>query len=132
MNINIIPICALGVFAVVVSTPLRKHTSEIASLILISCGIIISLMYLPAIESLLASINSLTAEAGIKSEYIRILIKSLGICYITQISVNICRENGSMSVASHIEIAGKVLVLLPALPVLNDIIKMLSGFIGRA
>ncbi len=125
MTMNIISICILGVFTAVSSIALRKHTPEIASLMLISCGVLVTVLYLPAIESMFDSINTITADSSINSDYIRILIKSLGICYVTQISVNICKENGSMSLASQLEIAGKLLVLLPSLPIFNDIIKMI-------
>ena len=96
---------------------------------LISCAVMIIVMYLPTVDVIFNSIRSLTERSTLNSEYINILIKSLGICYITQISVNICKENGSMSVASQLEIVGKLLILLPAVPILNDIIEIVNKFI---
>ncbi len=126
---NIVSICVLGVFAVITSIGLRKHSPETSSLMLISCAVMIIVMYLPTVDVIFNSIRSLTERSTLNSEYINILIKSLGICYITQISVNICKENGSMSVASQLEIVGKLLILLPAVPILNDIIEIVNKFI---
>lgn len=126
---NIISLCVLGVFAVISSVALRKYTPEVSSLMLISCAVIITVIYLPTANNLINSISTLTEKSSIKSEYISILIKSLGICYLTQISVNICKENGSMSVAVQLEIAGKLLILLLSIPIFNDIIDIVYNFI---
>ena len=126
---NIISICVLGVFAVISSVALKKYSPEISALLLISCAVMIAVIYLPTAENLLKSIDYLTTKCIIKSEYINILIKSLGICYITQISANVCKENGSLSVAIQIETAGKILLLISAVPVFNDIIETVCNFL---
>ncbi len=126
---NIVSICVLGVFAAISSIALRKYSPETSSLMLISCAVMIIVMYLPTVDVIFNSMRTLTEKSTINSDYINILIKSLGICYITQISVNICKENGSMSVASQLEIVGKLLILLPAIPIFNDIIEIVNNFI---
>lgn len=126
---NVISVCVLGVFAALACVALRKYNAEIASLLIISCVVMITVIYLPTLSSLFDSVRDLTEKSSIRSEYINILIKALGICYITQISVNICRENGSQSVASQLEIAGKLLILIPAIPIFNDLIEMVYEFL---
>ena len=126
---DIISICVLGVFAVLSSLALRKYNGEISALLIISAVVLMSLLAVPVLSSLFDSVRDLTSAANIKNEYISILIKSLGVCYITQISVDICRENGSQSVASQIEIAGKLIILLMAIPVYSDLIALIYDFL---
>lgn len=108
---------------------LKNYNKEISALLIISAVIMMGLMSLPTLSELFSSINEFSAMANTKNEYISTLIKSLGICYITQLSVNICKENGSQSVASQLEIAGKLMILILAIPIYNDLIVLISEFL---
>jgi len=125
---NIISMCALGVFAVLASVALKKFNGELAALLIISTVVLMCITAIPVLNELFSSVQELTAAANINSEYISILLKSLGICYITQISVDICRENGSNSTASQLEIAGKLIILLLAVPLYGELISMIFDF----
>lgn len=126
---NIISFCVLGIFAVIGSLALKNYNKEISALLIMSCVVLMSVIALPSLSRLLQSVNELISCANVKEEYFSILIKSLGICYITQISVNICKENGSQSVASQLEIAGKLLILILAVPVYNDLLALVADFL---
>ncbi len=130
MRMNIISVCVLGVFAVLGGVALRKYNGELAAMMMISAVVLMCVMAIPVLSELFSSVRDLTSAANINSEYISVLIKSLGICYITQISVDICRENCSSSVASQIEIAGKLIILLLAVPLYGDLIAMIYGFLN--
>ena len=103
---------------------------NITTLIIISAITLICFMVLPMLSQIFDSVNDLTSSANINNNYISILIKSLGICYVTQISVDICKENGSGSIASQIEIAGKLIILLLAVPLYGDLIEMIYDFLS--
>ena len=127
---DIISVCVLGIFAVLGSVAIKKYNGEIAALIIISAITLICFMVLPMLSQIFDSVNDLTSSANINNNYISILIKSLGICYMTQISVDICKENGSGSIASQIEIAGKLIILLLAVPLYGDLIEMIYDFLS--
>ncbi len=127
---DIISVCVLGIFAVLGSVAIKKYNGEIAALIIISAITLICFMVLPMLSQIFDSVNDLTSSANINNNYISILIKSLGICYVTQISVDICKENGSGSIASQIEIAGKLIILLLAVPLYGDLIEMIYDFLS--
>lgn len=126
---SIISVCVLGVFAVLSALTLKNYNKEIAAMIILSAVVLLGIAVLPLLSELCVSVKEFSALANIPGEYVSVLVKSLGMCYITQISVDLCKENGSQSVASQIEIAGKVLILVIAIPVYNDIIEMITGFL---
>ena len=126
---NIVSVCVLGIFAVLGSAALKKYNGELAALMIISAIALMCFTALPVLNKLFDSVNDLTSLANINRGYISTLIKSLGICYITQISVDICKENGSGSIASQIEIAGKLMILLLAVPLYGDLIEMIYNFL---
>lgn len=121
--------CVLGVFAVLAALAIKKYNEEISAVIIIAAASLIAISVLPQLYSLCASIRDFSGGAEIPDEYISILIKSLGMCYITQFSANLCRDNGSQAVASQIELAGKIIIIILAIPVYNDIIDMIANFL---
>lgn len=126
---NIISVCVLGIFTVLAATVIRKYNGEISLLLTITAIIFICVAVVPTLSHVFESIKDLTNSANIKNEYVSTLLKSLGICYVTQISADICRENGSGSIASQIEISGKILILLTAIPLYSDLIAMIYNFL---
>ena len=57
-------------------------------------------------------------------EYIEIILKTLAIAYMTQISSEMCRESGASSIAFGIETVGKIEIVILSLPLINNIISM--------
>lgn len=69
---------------------------------------------------------------GAKAEYVQILFKALGLCFITQIACDACRDLGETAIASKVETAGKLSVLLVSLPLFEKILGIAGGLIGGA
>ena len=55
-----------------------------------------------------------------------VVVKVLGIDYITDFAAQVCRDAGENGIASKVEMAGKVLIFYVSLPVFTSLIKMLE------
>jgi stage III sporulation protein AD len=64
---------------------------------------------------------------GLESGYFEILFKIIGISYLCEFTSNICRESGFLSVASQIEIGGKLTMMVLSLPILLAIVEMITS-----
>ena len=64
--------------------------------------------------------------AGINQEYIKLIIKVIGISYVTEISSNICKENGFAALASAMEIYARISVAGLCIPVIVTLFEMVS------
>lgn len=94
---------------------LRVQQKEIASAVTISAGVVL----------LSASLIRLRGSAGVFREILRddtygeltsVLLKGLGIAWITQIASDVCRETGEAALGTQIETFGRVEIALLALP----------------
>jgi len=56
-----------------------------------------------------------------------LILKVIGIAYIAEFGAQVCRDAGEGAVAAKVELAGKALVLLLALPIVYAILD----FVGR-
>ncbi|MNJ03061.1 Stage III sporulation protein AC/AD protein family protein [compost metagenome] len=58
-----------------------------------------------------------------ESIYLKTVLKIIGIAYIAEFGAQIVRDAGQESIASKIELAGKVLILVLAIPIISIIIE---------
>lgn len=80
---------------------------------------------MPVMERL----SAMYSRTGGSSEYLEILLKSLGICFLTQLAADICRDSGEGTLATQAETAGKTALLLIALPLFEKAAELAQGLI---
>lgn len=128
---EIFAVIGLGVVASVLAIVLKQYKSEYAIAISIVSGIIIFSYVAMHVIPVFEEIFSMFSLANISSKYAVVLIKSLGICFVTQLASDICRDSGNITIASKIELAGKISVLLIALPLFTDLLEVIYQLIFR-
>ena len=127
---DILGISALAVVAAVLSVMLRRYHVEYGMLLSIGCGLLLLLAILQQIPPAVRQINDFLEASGIPQEYILVLFKALGICYLTQFAADSCRDAGESALAVKAEIAGRVAVLLISLPLLSQVASTAMDLIG--
>ena len=58
------------------------------------------------------------------------VVKITGIAYTAQFSADICRDAGESAVASRIELAGRLMMLLAALPMVLSAVEAICGLVS--
>jgi stage III sporulation protein AD len=74
----------------------------------------------------LISVYTKMFTAGINQEYIKLIVKVIGISYVTEISSNICKENGFAALASAMEIYARISVAGLCIPVIVTLFEIVS------
>jgi stage III sporulation protein AD len=59
--------------------------------------------------------------------YIGIAIKVIGVAYMAELGASVCQDAGESAVAAKIELAGRVMLLVLAMPVLMDLVNIIMG-----
>ena len=72
-------------------------------------------------------LDDVMKDIGLENGYFEILIKIVGISYLCEFTANICRESGFLSVASQVEIGGKLTMMVISMPILLAIVEMITG-----
>lgn len=119
--LKILAIALITVFA----TMLVKQTKpEIALLITIAGSVLIIILAVNTLNSVIVSFFSIFETTGIDTNLLAPLFKIIAIGYITEFSANICVDSGASSVADKVLFAGKIIILLIALPIVTSVIDM--------
>lgn len=109
---------------------IKQYHPEMALVLSIAASAVMLITILSKAEPLLNTLSNLIKQAGIKNEYLTIMVKSLGICYLSQFSADICNDFGQTSLGSKITFCGKILISIISLPMIVSIINMLTKMIG--
>ena len=124
--VKIIGVAIITTFAVLVLKPTRP---EIAALLSIAGGIIVLLMFVDSLSTVVASITAIVSRTGIKSDVFSALLKIVGIGYLTEFAAGICNDAGNQSMGQKVILAGKVIILVLALPIVNNLIEIVVGMV---
>ena len=127
---NIIVIAIFAIVAAILAMVLKQQKPEYGFLISISAGIAILILAFQTASPIFETISdmlNLTAEVGV---YINVLIRALGICIVAQIAADTCRDAAEHALAAKVELAGKVAVLLVALPLFQELIGVAQNLLN--
>lgn len=128
MNIFIIISAALT--AAVLAMVVKQYKPEYALFISIAAGVMIFISVIAVIDPLVSYIEELTEKAGLEGVYAEVLIKALAICYITQLACDCCKDAGENAIAGKLQIAGKIAILLIALPMFKSLTDIVTELIN--
>ncbi len=125
---DVVKIGIIGLIGAILATAL-KNEKGYGFFISIATGIVLLFMLLPALYDIFNNFVDIGQDIGIKSSYVTVMLKALAIAYISMFSSQICRDFGQNSIADKIELGGKVIILINAMTVINELIEEMLGFI---
>lgn len=127
---NVMAVAGIALCAAVIAAMLRRYHQEYAILVSIAAGIVILTAVLAAAVPAIRQVNALLTAADIPAQYAVILLKALGICFLAQFAADSCRDAGESALASKLELAGKIAIVILALPLFQKIAQTAVGLIG--
>ena len=101
----------VGLVGMVIAVLLRQYKPEYAVFVSLAVGILIIGMLCSQLLPIFDELKEMLSKASLSLEYIGILVKSLGVCYLTQLASDACRDAGETAISSKLELAGKITVL---------------------
>lgn len=124
---DILAICAVAVTAAVFALFLRRTDPQLSLFISIGTGVLVILAAADNVLLTAEEIKAMLISGGIDSDYIMIMLKALGICFITEFTCDTVTEAGMLSLSTNISFVGKLLTLVAALPIFKDLISSVSS-----
>ena len=126
---DIIQLVLFAITTMMIYLFVKEIHPNIALIIVFVASIFIFFQIVEQIKIIIAFVHSLALKATIEQYYLDTILKIIGISYIIEISANLTRDSGLSSLASKIELAGKIFILLLALPIIQAVIEMIIQFI---
>lgn len=74
-------------------------------------------------------LEMIAVNAKVNIVYVETILKIIGIAYIAEFAAQITKDAGQGAIASKIELAGKILILAMAIPILTVLIETIIQLI---
>ncbi|HLR40479.1 MAG TPA: stage III sporulation protein AD [Virgibacillus sp.] len=129
---DIIQIVVLGIVASILYIILKDVNASFAFILIVITGIIIFLAVIKQIGAIFQLIETLGEKANIDGMYMETILKIIGIAYIAELGASLTKDAGLGSVATKIELAGKIFILLLAIPIITTVIEAILSFLPGA
>ncbi len=120
-------------FVTAISTILLKATKPELSFAVTVTGVIVILLFLiDAMQTSVAIFTNVTKLTGVDNGLVKVLVKIVGVGYLTEFAAGILNDFGSSAVADKVVLGGKITIVVLSLPVLEGLLTMIRGFLELA
>lgn len=108
----------------------RQQKSEYALFISIGTAVLILICSVDRLRSVVETVQEIQDAIQLDSSMIRILLKMIGITYVSEFAAQICRDAGFGSLGSQIEMFAKLSIMAVSVPVLLALLETVEGLLG--
>ena len=125
----VIKICGIAVLGLVAVVLLRGLRAEYAVFAGIITGLILLFTVLSEFSSVMDYVEEMTEKTGF-SLYFEVILKAMGLGLLSEVTADICRDNGAAAIASKVEFGGKMTILVLCLPILRKLLDLIAEFLS--
>jgi stage III sporulation protein AD len=122
-ELEIIQIVGLGFIVTILAVIIKEQKPVFAFLLATITGIFIFLFLIGKISEIIRVLEDLATKSNINMIFLKTILKIIGIAYIAEFAVQIIRDAGQEAIASKIELAGKILIMVMAIPIITVIVE---------
>jgi stage III sporulation protein AD len=123
-------ITVLGITAALLVLIIKQQRPDIAMMISLAAGAVLFILLLGNIKIITSSVENLALKVKLDSIYISTVMKVIGIAYIAEFGSQICKDSGEGTIASKIELSGKVFIMVLALPIMTALMESILGILS--
>lgn len=123
-------IIAVAIVSVVITMLVKQYRPEYAVVMQLVTGAVLLFLLAGNIKEAVSGIKTIAEASSYPKEYSVIMIKALGLCIVTQLGADTCRDAGETALATKVELAGKITVVVMAMPLFNAALKIIASIIG--
>ncbi len=126
---DIIQIIGVGLIGTILTIILKDYRQEYALITALITGAFVLIIITGQIEPVINIMDSMIYTAGMSGGYSQILFKTIGICFITEVAVDTCKDFGNTAIGKKLELAGKVAILIVAIPLFTSLLELAQSLI---
>jgi len=125
----LLKIAAGAVIASVFAAVLRRTGAEFAIVLVLVTGIWILFTVAQVLCEVAERIAGLAELARLDIALVEPVVKVISLSIITKSALEVCKAAGEAGIAAFVELAGTVLALAAALPLVNAVVEMIAGLL---
>ena len=120
----------IGITGVFLALFLKQTKPEYAVCVSAGTGILLLFLVAERLRLVIENIRLIQSAISIQSAYIQVLLKIIGITYISEFAADICRDAGCAAVAGQIGVFAKLSILAVSMPIVSARLQTIQSFLG--
>lgn len=125
---TVITACVFAIVSSSIVLIIRSFRPEFTLPLSIAAAIGLTLICVDSIFSLNTAVSKL--YENINSAYIKILLKGAGICIISRVTSDICKDSGLTSISAGIDSICRLSLCALAIPLLLEVVELITQICG--
>lgn len=123
-------VCAAGIVASILAIILKKNNAEYSLILTISASSIIVIYIAGTLVEAIDGIKGIFAMSDMSISYVTLLLKCVGICFITEFTCDTCKDAGQAALSNIVLFSGRIFVLVSALPLFTELLNLVTDLSG--
>lgn len=123
---NVVSICMISIVGIITYVIIKGVKQEYSIFIIVALSLLFLGWMIDIFIEMETRISDISADLDMNKSFYKILFKIVGITYLCEFSSGICKDAGVSSVATQIEILGKMLILLSGIPIIISVIEVIN------
>lgn len=119
----------IGLIATLLVTVIKQDRPDMAIQVSVVAGIFIFALLISRIYAVVELLSTLSDRYNVNIEGFSVLLKVIGISYLTEFGVQVAQDAGERAIAGRIELAGKVAIITVSIPILIAILELIAGIV---
>ncbi len=126
---EIMKIVGVAFITAIASILIKSTKPELAFAVTVTGIIVIFLFLINSLQGTVAVLNAIALNTGVENGLLKLLLKIIGIGYITEFGAGILNDFGSNSIADKVILGGKIAIVLLSLPIMENLLQLIKGFV---
>ena len=126
---EILKIIGIGFIAAVTAVILRSTKPELSFAVTVVGIIIILIFVVEMLRDSMSIFVTISQITGIENGLLKLLLKIVGVGYLTEFGAGVLTDFGSNSIADKVTLAGKITIVLLSMPVVESLLQLVGSFL---
>ncbi|MDD6683466.1 MAG: SpoIIIAC/SpoIIIAD family protein [Clostridiales bacterium] len=125
---DIFRMAGFSVIAALIAFTLRAAHRQAGAAAALAAGMMLFFFAVTRLSQAANALRALAEKSGVENEMLMLMLKMVGLAYITEFSVQACQDAGENGLAAKAGLCGKMLLMLETLPLITRIGELVLSF----
>ena len=126
---DIFKIIGVAFITSLTSVLLRATKPELSFAVTVVGIIIILIFVVEMLRDSMSIFVTISQITGIENGLLKLLLKIVGVGYLTEFGAGVLTDFGSNSIADKVTLAGKITIVLLSMPVVESLLQLVGSFL---
>lgn len=119
----------LGILTIMIAMAMKQGKAEFATFVSFTGSILIAWIAIQLLDGIVGGFERLEELLSVDMEYLALLMKMIGVTYLSEFASSLCRDAGYSAVAGQIELVGKLTILTIGMPIVMALFELMVAMV---